>query len=69
MLTPNRRALIEIASTLAPLSYIQLLWSTGLGLVLFANFPDAWTLAGGTVIAASGLYVIHRERVRRAEAR
>jgi drug/metabolite transporter (DMT)-like permease len=57
------------ASTLAPLSYIQLLWSTGLGFFLFANFPDAWTLAGGIVIAASGLYVIHRERVRRAEAR
>jgi len=57
------------ASTLAPLSYIQLLWSTALGFVLFANFPDAWTLAGGFVIAASGLYVIHRERVRRAEAR
>jgi drug/metabolite transporter (DMT)-like permease len=56
------------ASTLAPLSYIQLIWSTALGFFLFANFPDAWTLAGGAVIAGSGLYVIHRERVRRAEA-
>jgi len=56
------------ASILAPLSYLQLIWSTVIGLVLFGNFPDAWTLAGGGVIAASGLYVIHRERQRRAEA-
>jgi hypothetical protein len=29
------------ASILAPLSYIQLIWSTVIGLVLFGNFPDA----------------------------
>lgn len=55
------------ASTLAPLSYLQLIWSTTLGLVLFSTFPDGWTLAGGAVVAASGLYVIHRERLRRQE--
>jgi drug/metabolite transporter (DMT)-like permease len=49
------------------LSYLQLIWSTTLGLILFGNFPDGWTLAGGAVIAASGLYVIHRERLRRRE--
>jgi drug/metabolite transporter (DMT)-like permease len=56
------------ASTLAPLSYVQLIWSTVIGLVWFGNFPDAWTLAGGGIIAASGLYVIHRERLRRGES-
>ncbi len=56
------------ASTLAPLSYVQLIWSTAIGFVWFANFPDDWTLLGGAIIAASGLYVIHRERLRRAEA-
>jgi drug/metabolite transporter (DMT)-like permease len=55
------------ASTLAPLSYIQLIWSTAIGFVWFGNFPDHWTLLGGAIIAASGLYVIHRERMRRAE--
>jgi drug/metabolite transporter (DMT)-like permease len=55
------------ASTLAPLSYVQLIWSTGIGLVWFGNFPDRWTLTGGAIIAASGLYVIHRERLRRGE--
>jgi drug/metabolite transporter (DMT)-like permease len=55
------------ASTLAPLSYVQLIWSTGIGFVWFDNFPDRWTLTGGAIIAASGLYVIHRERLRRGE--
>jgi drug/metabolite transporter (DMT)-like permease len=55
------------ASTLAPLSYLQLIWSTAIGFLLFASFPDAWTLAGGAVVAASGLYVIHRARLRRQE--
>jgi drug/metabolite transporter (DMT)-like permease len=55
------------ASTLAPLSYVQLIWSTAIGFVWFGNFPDHWTLAGGAIIAASGLYVIHRERLRRSE--
>jgi len=55
------------ASTLAPLSYVQLIWSTAIGFVWFGNFPDRWTLLGGAIIAASGLYVIHRERMRRAE--
>ena len=36
---------------------------TSIGLVWFGNFPDAWTFAGGAIIAASGLYVIHRERL------
>jgi drug/metabolite transporter (DMT)-like permease len=56
------------ASTLAPLSYLQLIWSTVLGLALFGNFPDAWTFVGGAIVAASGLYVIHRERLRRRES-
>jgi drug/metabolite transporter (DMT)-like permease len=56
------------ASTLAPLSYVQLIWSTGIGLVWFGNFPDRWTLTGGAIVAASGLYVIHRERLRRSES-
>ena len=51
------------ASTLAPFTYVQLIWSTAIGLVWFGNFPDAWTFAGGAIIAASGLYVIHRERL------
>jgi drug/metabolite transporter (DMT)-like permease len=56
------------ASLLAPFFYTQLLWSAALGYLVFASVPDAWTFAGAGIIAASGLYTAHRERVRAAEA-
>jgi drug/metabolite transporter (DMT)-like permease len=52
------------ASTLAPFSYVQL-GSAGLfSFLMFGVIPGTWTLVGGAVIAASGLYTAHRERVR-----
>lgn len=50
------------ASLLAPFSYLQLIWSTSLGYIVFAARPSLPTLIGATVIAASGLYSAHRER-------
>ena len=55
------------ASVLAPFSYIQLLFSTTLGWLVFAAVPDWGTLLGAAVIIASGLYTVHRERVRARE--
>lgn len=52
------------ASLLAPFSYVQLFWASLFGFFLFAALPDAWTLVGAVVIAASGLYTAHRERLR-----
>lgn len=52
------------ASLLAPFSYAQLVWATLLGMLFLNAVPDLWTLVGGCVIAASGLYTAHRERVR-----
>ncbi len=51
------------ASLLAPISYSQLVWSGLLGLAVFGNVPDAWTLVGAAVIIGSGVYTAHRERV------
>ena len=51
------------ASTLAPYSYSQMLWSTILGFVVFHHIPDLWTYVGGGIIVASGVYIWHRERV------
>jgi drug/metabolite transporter (DMT)-like permease len=50
------------ASLLAPFSYAQMVWSTATGFFWFGDFPDVWTLAGATVICASGLYVLYREQ-------
>ena len=57
------------ASVLAPLSYAQLIWSSVLGLLVFGAVPDQWTLVGAVIIAASGLYIVHLERVRVAALR
>ncbi len=52
------------ASLLAPFFYSQLVWSVLLGFAIFGSVPDSWTLAGTGVILASGLYTVHRERLR-----
>jgi len=48
----------------APLSYASLVWSTGIGFLLFGDVPDSMTILGAVLIAASGIYVFHRERIR-----
>jgi len=53
------------APTLAPFSYSQIVWMVAIGFALFGDLPDLWTLVGGSVVVASGLYLLHRERVRR----
>lgn len=57
------------ASTLAPFSYAQLLFSAALGYLVFGSVPDGWAFVGAAVIIASGLYIVHRERVRMRELR
>ena len=37
------------------------------GYAVFGEVPDLWTIAGSVVIIGSGIYLIHRERVTRAE--
>lgn len=51
------------ASLIAPFIYFQLISMVALGYLIFGDLPDAWTLAGSTVVIASGLYLVHRERV------
>lgn len=57
------------ASLLAPLTYVQLISSSVLGYVAFGVAPDRWTLFGAIIIALSGTYVVHLERVRVARLR
>lgn len=53
------------ASILAPFIYTQLVWAVLLGYLIFRDVPSNWTLAGAAVVIASGLYLLHRERVAR----
>jgi drug/metabolite transporter (DMT)-like permease len=52
------------ASLLAPFSYSTMIWSTLAGYLLFDAIPGQTTWIGAAVVIASGLYVLHRERVR-----
>ncbi|SDI87535.1 DMT family transporter [Lutimaribacter saemankumensis] len=56
----NRRA---EASLIAPLVYSQLISATVLGVLVFGDWPDIWTLAGLLVIAGSGIgsLALHRQ--------
>lgn len=35
--------------------------------LVFGDVPNRWTMAGAAVVIASGLYLLHRERVRSRE--
>jgi drug/metabolite transporter (DMT)-like permease len=51
------------APILAPYGYAQIVLMVALGYVVFGDIPDRWTLVGSAVVIASGLYLLHRERV------
>ncbi|MEI4487718.1 DMT family transporter [Frigidibacter sp. MR17.14] len=51
------------SATLAPLHYLEIVTATLFGYLFFGDFPGGLTWAGIGVIVASGLYVIHRERI------
>lgn len=57
------------ASTLAPLHYLEIVTAVALGYLVFGDFPNLLTFAGIGIIVASGLYIIHRERVTLRQAR
>ena len=56
------------AATIAPFIYSNLIWATALGFVVFGDLPDLWTVLGALIIAASGIYIFYRERVRTSES-
>ena len=48
------------ASLVAPFRYSGLIWASILGLIIWAEFPDGWTLVGAALLVASGIYIIER---------
>jgi drug/metabolite transporter (DMT)-like permease len=51
----------------APFRYSLLIWSGLAGYFIFGEVSDAFALFGAVLIAGSGLYTLHRERVRHRE--
>ena len=52
------------ASLLTPFTYLQMLWATTLGLVVFGQHPDGVSAIGMSIIVASGLWLAWWERRR-----
>lgn len=46
---------------LAPFEYSAILWTTLMGVLVWAELPDGWDFAGIAVLVASGLYIWRRE--------
>ena len=55
------------ATVVAPFSYASIIWAILYGFLFFGDLPDIWTLVGASIIAAGGLYILHREQIRKAE--
>jgi drug/metabolite transporter (DMT)-like permease len=54
------------AAILSPFIYTQIVWMTALGYGVFSDVPDHYMVAGAMIVIASGLYLLSRERLRRA---
>ncbi|MDD9908062.1 MAG: DMT family transporter [Ahrensia sp.] len=53
-------------SVTQPITFLQLVWATILGIAAFGEPLDPWVLIGGTIIVAAASYISHREtRARR----
>jgi drug/metabolite transporter (DMT)-like permease len=50
------------ASVVAPFDYTSMIWALILGYAMFGEAPTPMIVAGSAIIAASGLFVIWRER-------
>jgi drug/metabolite transporter (DMT)-like permease len=56
-------------SVVAPFRYALVLFAVIYGILLFAEFPDALSLAGIGLIVGAGIYMLHREAVRQGQMR
>lgn len=55
------------ATVVAPFRYSLLIWSALSGYFVLGEISDRMSMAGSLLIVASGLYMLHRERVRHRE--
>ncbi len=57
---------IAHAVVVSPLQYTLLIWVTIIGFFIWGILPDIWTFLGAGVIIATGLYSLHRERLKKS---
>ena len=55
-------------SVMGAFRYASVLWAIVIGYGLWGDVPNGLALLGIAVVVASGLYILHRERLRRQKA-
>jgi drug/metabolite transporter (DMT)-like permease len=60
---------IAPAAVLAPFDYTGLVFSIAYGFAFWGEVPDWMLLFGAGIVIASGLYILHRETLRRHAAK
>lgn len=56
-------------SVLGAFRYSSVLWAIAIGFTIWGDVPNLLAMAGIAVVVGSGLYILHRERIRAAERR
>ena len=54
------------AAFVSPFTYGQIIGATLISYLVFGQLPDSWTWIGAAIVAASGLFILYRERLRNA---
>jgi drug/metabolite transporter (DMT)-like permease len=57
------------AAFVSPFNYAQILGAAVLSFLVFGEIPDSWTWCGAGIIAASGIFILFRERARPSPAK
>lgn len=52
------------AGLVVPFKYFNMVFAVGFGFLLWGDLPDIWTWTGCGILVVSGLYILHRERLR-----
>lgn len=52
------------ATLVAPFEYSAIIWAIGFDLLLWNTVPTQTTMIGAVIIISSGLYIVHRERLK-----
>ena len=56
------------AAVVAPFKYSGILWAVLFGYIVWGDVPDTFIICGGTLVIASGLYILQRETKRKKHA-
>lgn len=54
------------ASFVAPFEYTAMFWAVMMGVVLFGDYPDLYTLSGAAIVIAAGLFMLRMDHKYRA---